>query len=644
MCSKQVYIMLLDKINNPNDLKKLNSEEMKGLAGEIRETMLNAISKNGGHLASSLGVVELTLALHYVFDTPTDKLIWDVGHQTYAHKIITGRRDDFTDIRKYGGISGFPKRNESPYDTYNVGHSSTSISLAVGEAVGRDRNGKDYKVVAVIGDGSLTGGMSFEALNHIGHIGNDVIIILNDNERSISENVGAISMYLTNMISGSLYNRFRKKSMKMVRSIPFVGRSIYDFTYRALASFKNFIIPGQLFENMGIRYFGPVDGHNIPKLVEILDRVKNINQGPKIIHVITKKGKGYIPAECDPCSFHGIGPFDIDSGKCVGKGKFESYSSVAGRTLAEFARKDESVVAITAAMKEGTGLVEFEKVAPDRLYDVGIAEQHALTFSAALASTGLKPFVSIYSTFLQRAYDQLIHDVGIMNLPVKVLIDRAGAVGDDGETHHGLFDVSMIRNIPNYIFLAPSNGEELRDMLYYAWKYDQGPLAIRYPRGCIDVENFDVSSPNDFLPGKIKVLKEGKNLAIFAIGDMVAVAEEAGQILADMGIDAAVVNLQSIKPLDVKGIERVIESAEFFMTVENGMIDGGVGEYLYSQIDQSLAQKRILTGGFPDEFIRHGKVNELFRDYGIDASSLAETAENYMKEHRVNREKINGAV
>ncbi len=622
---------LLDKINSSTDIKKLSVEQMNQLAEEVRCYMLDVISESGGHLASSLGVVELTIALHHVFNTPADKIIWDVGHQTYSHKILTGRREAFKNIRRYGGISGFPKRNESLYDPYDVGHSSTSISLAVGEAVGRDLAGKKYKVVAVIGDGSLTGGMAFEALNHIGHIGNDVIIILNDNEHSISENVGALSTYLTGMISRSFYNRFRKKSMILIKNIPWLGGYMFNFLFRVFSSFKSFIIPGQLFENMGIRYFGPVDGHNIAKLVEILDRVKVINSGPKIVHVITKKGKGFDPAECDPCSFHGTGPFERCSGERAAKSSGESYSSVAGRTLAAIGKRDEKVVAVTAAMKEGTGLTEFEKVAPSRIFDVGIAEQHAVTFSAALASTGLKPFVPIYSSFLQRAYDQLIHDTAIMKLPVKFLIDRAGLVGDDGETHHGLFDISMIRNIPEFEFYAPSNGEELRDLLYYAWKHTTGPVAIRYPRGSSHTENLNVNKNEEFIPGKIRVLTKGKDAAIFALGDMVQVALEAEAILKQRGCSTAVVNILSINPLDVNGIEKVIKSCQGFITLENGFIAGGVGEYIYSAIDPSLCGKRLFSGGFPARFITHGTVGELFKENHLDAQSLADRIEKGLK-------------
>jgi 1-deoxy-D-xylulose-5-phosphate synthase len=616
--------MLLEKINYPSDLKKLSVKEMTELADEIRHFMLDVISERGGHLASSLGVVELTIALHYVFNTPADKIIWDVGHQSYSHKILTGRKEKFNTIRKHGGLSGFPKRNESPYDPYDVGHSSTSISLAVGEATGRDLNGEKYKVVAVIGDGSLTGGLAFEGLNHLGHIGKDVIVILNDNEHSISENVGALSSYMTEMRSGFFYNRFRKKSMHVIKSLPEEGNPLYGFIYRVFSSFKTFIIPGQLFESLGLRYFGPVDGHNINELIKILDRVKNINSGPKIVHVLTTKGRGFIPAESDPCSFHGTGPFDRDTGSKKSGAGAESYSSVAGRTLAAIAKKDSKVVAVTAAMKEGTGLGEFEKAAPGRLFDVGIAEQHAVTFSAAMASTGLKPFVPIYSTFYQRAYDQVIHDTAIMNLPVRFLIDRAGVVGDDGETHHGLFDISMFRAVPNIEFYAPSNGEELRDLLYYAWQKNDGPVAIRYPRGSSGAVNLNVDEYNEFKPGKIKILTKGDDAAIIAVGDMVSIALEAASLLKKQGIDATVVNLLSIKPLDVKGLSKVIERCGCYITVENGFTEGGAGEYIYSLLDPLLCGKRITNPGFSGKFIHHGTSMELFRDYGIDPGSLAD--------------------
>lgn len=614
--------MLLEKINGPKDLKKLKPAELDLLAGEVRDYILDVISKNGGHLASSLGVVELTIALHYVFDTPADKIIWDVGHQSYAHKILTGRRDAFRNIRQYGGISGFPKRHESEFDAFDTGHSSTSLSLACGSAVGRDITRKGNEVIAVIGDGSLTGGMAFEAINQIGHLERDLIIILNDNEHSINENVGAMSKYLTRIISGSTYNRIRRKSMDLVKRIPRFGNALYSFIYRSIESFKKMIIPGQFFEDMGVRYFGPIDGHNIVQLIHIMKRVKAINYGPKIIHVLTKKGKGYLPAEMNPALYHGIGPFDRATGIVRGVRRL-TYSEIAGKTLAHIAGSDKKVAAITAAMKLGTGLYEFEKKAPERFFDVGIAEQHAITFAAALTVSGIKPFVSIYSTFLQRAVDQLIHDVGIMKLPVRILVDRAGAVGQDGETHQGLFDIGIIRNIPNFILLAPSTGEELRDMIYFAARHDDGPVAIRYPRGGTDQAEFSYLEGTPFVPGRIKKLTAGKDLAIFTFGDMVPVARRVRDILGQRRIGTAIINLLTIKPLDVRGIERVLAGVRHAITLENGMIAGGAGEYLLASVRGVLRKKILFCAGFPDVFIPHGRNAELFMQFGIDPESLA---------------------
>ncbi|HRZ25380.1 MAG TPA: 1-deoxy-D-xylulose-5-phosphate synthase [Spirochaetota bacterium] len=615
--------MFLEKINSVSDLKKMAPDELGDLAREIRNYIIDVISVNGGHLASSLGVVDLTIALHYTMDTPRDRIIWDVGHQTYAHKILTGRRKDFATVRKHGGISGFPKRKESVYDTYDVGHSSTSLSLALGEAVARDLAGKKHKVVAVIGDGSLTGGMAMEALNQIGHIDNDLIIILNDNEHSISKNVGALSRLLTKMITGSLYNRLRRRSMAIIKKIPVVGMGLYTFIYRFFMNFKGMITPGQFFEDLGIRYFGPVDGHNIGLLNEVLHGIKEIESGPKIIHVITQKGRGYVPAERDPARFHGIGRFDRATGVALGGGSNPSYSEIVGRTLAHIARKDRRIVAVTAAMKLGTGLFEFEKKSPDRFFDVGIAEQHAITFSAAMASAGFKPFVSIYSTFLQRAVDQLIHDVGIMNLPVRLCIDRAGVVGDDGETHHGVFDIALLRNVPNFVFIAPSNATELRDAIYFAAGYDRGPIAIRYPRGGarspVAVEE---SGPIEL--GRSKPLVKGSDVAILALGDMVDIALRCSELLAVKGVSAAVVNIFSIKPLDLAGLGRIISRTRAFVTIENAMVSGGVGESIVAAIPARNREKCLFNAGFPDEFVAHGRVDELFRDYGLDAAALCD--------------------
>lgn len=622
--------MFLEKINSVADLRKLSTGNLDALASEVREYILEVISANGGHLASSLGVVELTIALHYVFNTPRDKIIWDVGHQCYAHKILTGRREAFRDIRRFGGIAGFPKMRESDYDAFDTGHSSTSLSLACGAAVGRDLSHKKNKVIAVIGDGSLTGGMAYEAINQIGHTESDVIIILNDNEHSINENVGAMSRYLTRIISSSTYNRFRRKSMEIVKGIPRIGDALFTFISRFFESFKKMLIPGQLFEDMGIRYFGPIDGHDIVSLIGTLERVKRIDYGPKIIHVITKKGKGYLPAEMNPARFHGIGPFDRATGLTYGE-KTLSYSEIAGRTLAHLARSDRKIVAITAAMKLGTGLFEFENKTPDRFFDVGIAEQHAVTFAGALTANGIKPFLSIYSTFLQRAVDQLIHDIGIMNLPVRILIDRAGAVGQDGETHHGLFDIAIIRNIPNFILLAPSTGEELRDMIYFASRHDAGPVAIRYPRGGVGADDFSFEEGRRFVPGKIRRLTAGRDLAIFTFGDMVPVARRVRELLIPRGVSTTVVNLLTIKPLDIPGIERVLRGVRYAVTLENGMVSGGAGESILASVRADARKKILLCAGFPDRFVPHGSNAQLFREAGIDAESLAKRLRRLMK-------------
>ncbi len=614
--------MLLDKINSVEDLRKLKLEELPLLADELRAYIIDVVSKNGGHIASSLGVVELTIALHYTLQTPIDKIIWDVGHQSYAHKILTGRRDLFPSIRQYGGISGFPKRSESPFDTYDTGHSSTSLSLALGEAVGRDFQDENYEIVAVIGDGSMTSGMAFEALNQIGHLKKNLIIILNDNEHSISENVGALSSYLTRVISSHFYNTVRSSSIEIMKKIPKIGKHMYNFMLRTANSFKGTLVPGIFFEEMGVRYFGPIDGHDTSILVEILRNIKNVEPGPKIIHVITRKGKGYLPAEMSPSRFHGVSQFDISTGRTLAVKKFDTYSEVAGKTLAEIAVNDKKIVAITAAMMEGTGLCEFEKHFPDRVFDVGIAEQHAVTFAAALASTGMKPFVSIYSTFLQRAVDQLIHDVSIMNLPVKVLIDRAGIVGEDGETHHGLYDIGIIKNIPNFIFLSPANGIELRDMIYFAADYDKGPVAIRYPRGKTR-EEINYSHHEKFIPGKIKILFPGKDIALLALGDMTATAEEIRKILADKKISAGVIKIQSIKPLDVNGIEKVLKNVKTFITLENGLLSGGVGEGILSAIRPELRVKYLFSTGFPDNLIPHGSHDDLMKEFGLDSVSIS---------------------
>ncbi len=614
--------MILQSINSLNDLRKLGIDDLNELAREIREYIIDVVSQNGGHLASSLGVVELTLALHYAFNTPRDRLIWDVGHQSYAHKIITGRKDDFKNLRKLGGISGFPKMAESPFDTYNTGHSSTSLSLALGEAVGRDLKREKNKVIAVIGDGSLTGGMAFEALNHIGHLKKDIIIVLNDNEHSISKNVGALSEYLVKLITGSIYNTLRRRSYDIIRRIPRFGERLYRFVYEKEARLKGIFIPGAIFEEMGIRYFGPVDGHNMELMIDLFTRIKMINSGPRLIHVITRKGKGYEPAEKHPAEFHGVGPFNRHLG-LQRRARELSYSDIAGKTIAEISKTDRRIVAITAAMKLGTGLVEFEKRSPQRFFDVGIAEQHAVAFASALALKGFKPFISIYSTFMQRAVDQIIHDVALAKAPVKLLIDRAGIVGEDGETHHGLFDIGIIRMVPGFMFLAPSNGAELRDMIYFAAGYDKGPVAIRYPRGKETSRGLRFDIRGNFKPGKLKKMTRGRDITLFAAGDMAATAMEVHRLLAAAGIHSTVVNLLTLKPLDEKGIRKTVEETRCFATLENGYVTGGVGEAIAGSLPPGLKQKLLFHAGFPGEFVTHGTMHELFALYGLDPSSIA---------------------
>ncbi|MEJ5360670.1 MAG: 1-deoxy-D-xylulose-5-phosphate synthase [Spirochaetota bacterium] len=615
---------MLSDIHGPQDIKRLSVKELSTLADEVRQRILEVVSKNGGHLASSLGVVELTIALHYVFDSPQDRIIWDVGHQCYAHKILTGRNQQFHTLRTFNGISGFPKVSESPHDHYNTGHSSTSLSLALGEAIARDVNNSKYNIVAVIGDGSMTGGMSFEALNHIGHLKKDIIIILNDNEHSISKNVGALSEYLMRLITGGTYNKLRRKSYEFISKIPKIGPKLFTLFDRIEARIKGIFIPSSFFEDLGIRYFGPIDGHNISMMIEMFNRISKLNKGPKIIHVYTKKGKGYVHAENNPAKFHGIGPFDIKTGKPVKKSSI-SYSEIAGRTLVDIAKHDKKVFAITAAMKLGTGLAEFEEKFPNRFIDVGICEQHAVTLASALAKNGLKPFVSIYSTFMQRAVDQIIHDVALMNLPVKLLIDRAGIVGDDGETHHGLFDISIIRSIPNFVLLSPTNGNELKDMIYYAASYNNGPIAIRYPRGGDDKYEHSVQKGLLKIP-QLKAYYKSQQpiIALFAAGDMLSMAVEIYKKLHTYNIKSSVYSILSIKPLPVKQIELIMNSISYYIVLENSYANGGIAEYINSQIDRSIRHKNLFNIAFPDSFITHGKVSELLRYYQMDSDTITQ--------------------
>ncbi|RPI37771.1 MAG: 1-deoxy-D-xylulose-5-phosphate synthase, partial [Nitrospiraceae bacterium] len=536
---------MLEKIDSPLDLKKLSVEEMKLLADDLRQIIIQTVSVNGGHLASNLGVIETTIALHYVFNTPKDKIIWDVGHQSYSHKLLTGRKNRFSTIRKENGLSGFPKIEESEYDAFGTGHSSTSISAALGIIEGRDKNREDFKVIAVIGDGAMTGGLAFEGLNNAGHLKKDLIVILNDNEMSISPNVGALSAYMNRILTGELYRKFKKETKSFLEGIPKVGGQVAKIAQKAEETIKGMILPGLLFEELGFDYVGPIDGHNIELMIETLKRIKS-STSPTLVHVITKKGKGYEFSEKNPCIFHGVGPFELETGSPLSSKNTTSYSSAFGNFLTELAAGDQRIIAVSAAMKEGTGLDCFEEKFPDRFYDVGIAEPHAVTFAAGLASRGLKPVVAIYSTFLQRAYDEIIHDVCLQKLPVVFAIDRAGFVGEDGPTHQGLFDISFLRHIPNLVFMAPKDGAELKQMLQFAVNHN-GPSAIRYPRGKIPEglpEGSEVSLGNG------EVLRAGSDIALVAIGSSVLPALKAAEKLAKEGIQATVINARFIKPLD----------------------------------------------------------------------------------------------
>ena len=613
--------MLLDSLNSVEDLRKIKVEDLSSLADQVRRYMIDVVSKNGGHLAPSLGVVDLTIALHYVFNTPSDRLIWDVGHQTYAHKILTGRKNDFLSLRQFEGLSGFPKVAESDFDLYDTGHTSTSLSLALGEAVARDLSRKKHRVIAVIGDGALTGGLAFEALNNIGHLKKDMIIILNDNEHSISKNVGAMSKYLTELISGSAYNRLVRKVRRMCRKIPLIGKYFPYLYDRIRMGIKNIFVPANFFEDFGIRYFGPIDGHDIEHMIHIFKRIKSINSGPKVIHVITKKGYGYKFAEKEPVRFHGTQPFDVDTGKEYGKKKL-SFSAVAGKTLCSLAEKDSRIVAVTAAMSAGTGLDEFSKKFPSKFFDVGIAEQHAVTFCAALAKNGYKPYFAVYSSFMQRAFDQLIHDVAVMNLPSVFLIDRAGIVGDDGETHHGMFDVSVFKTIPNFELLIPSDGEDLRDMIYYASKADH-PVAIRYPRGYCGIESVDCTKPRktDFsLPLK---LSSSKDLIIIASADMKICAKEVSELLSNSKIKSGVVLIHSINALESAEFRTLIKNTDSFAVIESEYSRGGLSESILSILPEHKRSKMLASFGFPRKFIEHGPVDLLYDKYGLSSQKIA---------------------
>lgn len=622
----------LDQINSPEDLKKIPIENLKELAEEMREKIITVVSKNGGHLAPSLGVVELTLALHYVFNSPKDKIVWDVGHQSYAHKLLTGRRDRFESLRKYEGISGFPKKSESEHDVFGVGHASTSISAALGMVCARDQKKENFSVIAVVGDGALTGGLSFEGLNNSGALGKNLIVILNDNKMSISKNVGAVSKYLTDLLTDEKYNKLKAEVWEMV------GRFKRRDKIRAAVAkveegIKGFLVPGILFEKLGFRYFGPLDGHDIGGLIKTLEHLKTLN-GPILLHILTQKGRGYKFAEDDAPRFHGIGAFDKVTGNSNGQAGKTTYTDVLGSTIVKLAQNDEKIVAITAAMTLGTGLADFATLFPKRFYDVGIAEQHGATFACGLASQGLKPVFAVYSTFLQRAFDQMIHDIALQNLPVVLAIDRAGLVGEDGPTHHGAFDISYLRQIPNWVVMAPKDGNELRNMLHTAINWQNGPVAIRYPRAPIPDDPKSVSIRDDFTPieiGSWERLKEGKDIAILAIGSMVYPALEASEELAKDGINVEVENARFVKPLDEGMLLSILKKFDKIITVEENALLGGFGSAILEFTEAHDINVLIRRMGIPDKFIEHGPRNKLLSILGLDKDGIAKMVKNVLK-------------
>lgn len=625
---------ILDQTEFPFDLKKLDSEELEKLCTEIREEIISTVSKNGGHLASNLGVVELTVALHYVFDLPRDTVIWDVGHQCYTHKILTGRSDRFHTLRQFEGLSGFPKRDESPYDAFDSGHSGTSISSALGMAEARRQRGEKGKVIAVIGDGSMTAGVAFEGLNQTGHLDHDLIVILNDNEMSISPNVGALSSYLNRLMTGQFVNRFREDIKAFLITLPGIGKSVLRFAKQAEESLKGFLMPGLLFEELGLKYTGPIDGHRLDYLIETFQNIKRM-RGPILVHVITKKGKGYLPAERNPARFHSVPPFVIETGE-PRKGQTDdppTYTQVFGETLCQLAREDKRLIAITAAMQSGTGLEEFSREFPDRFYDIGIAEQHAVTFAAGLALEGIKPIVAIYSTFLQRAYDQILQDVCLQNLPVVFALDRGGIVGEDGPTHHGLFDFSYLRHIPNLVIMVPKDEEEFQHMIKTAVECPM-PVAFRYPRGKGEgVKRSTLLKSIDI--GKGELLREGEDIAILAIGSTVYDSFRAAERLETAGIRTAVINGRFLKPLDGDLICDWAKRTGKVLTVEENMLQGGFGSAVLELLqERGLFSIRVKRLGIPDLFLEHGPQTLLRSKYGIDENGILNAAKEILNEER----------
>lgn len=634
---------LLDQIESPADLKQLPRSELKPLAAEIRERIVEVVSRNGGHLASSLGAVELAIAIHYVFDTPRDKVIWDVGHQAYAHKLLTGRRRQFDSLRRFNGLSGFTKRSESDFDTFTTGHSSTSISAALGIICAKQLKKESDKVLAVIGDGSMTAGLAYEAMNQAGDLHKNLIVILNDNDMSIARNVGALSSLLSRTFSGQRLQTWRKEFGEFLKRLPRIGDNIYNWAKRSEESFKTFITPGMLFEAFNFDYFGPINGHNLNHLINILSNIKQLKD-PVLLHVTTTKGKGYPQAEANPIYFHGVGCFDIETGNSTApKCSFPSYTQVFGDFMLEMAAQNEKIIAVTAAMPEGTGLSRFAERYPDRFFDVGIAEQHGVTFAAGMATEGFRPVVAIYSTFLQRAYDQIIHDVCIERLPVTFALDRAGIVGEDGPTHHGQFDIAFLRSLPNMVVMAPKDENELCRMIKTALDHD-GPAAVRYPRGA--AEGVPISSVIEAIPiGEAEVLTHGPDLLILAIGSMVGEALIAQKRLRTQGIGATLVNCRFIKPLDAETITKLVQTIPHVITVEENCLHGGFG----SAVLEMLNDRHVFPGymkrlGLPDRFIEHGPQHTLRAKYGLDADGIVRTAQQLLSLSKPTKALLNSYV
>ncbi len=616
--------MMLERINKPNDIKKLKWDELEVLAAEIREFLVDKVSKTGGHLASNLGVVELTMALHLAYSLPKDKIIWDVGHQAYTHKILTGRKEGFDNLRQFGGMSGFPKRGESKCDSFDTGHSTTSISAGLGYVKAREILDENYKVVSVIGDGSLTGGMAYEALNNAASLKSNYIIILNDNNMSISENVGGMSTYLDSIRTTEFYNELKKGIVNSLNKVPFVGENMVQGIRKTKNSLKRFLVPGMLFEDMGITYLGPVDGHDLKTLYRTLKEAQRMDEAV-LIHVLTKKGKGYAPAEENPSKYHGISPFDKETGEVLSESKKDSYTDVFSQIMCDLGEKEPKLVAMTAAMKDGTGLSEFQEKYPERFFDVGIAEEHAVTFAAGLAAAGTKPVVALYSAFLQRSYDQIVHDVCMQKLPVIFAIDRAGLVGNDGETHQGVYDIAFLNHIPNMTLVSPKNRWEFADMMEYAINHE-GPIAIRYPRGNVYEGLEEYKAPIEY--GKSEVIYEESDIAILAVGHMMETAEKVRNGLKEKGYSCSLINARFVKPLDKELLSHLAENHNLFVTIEEGVVTGGYGASVRDYFANAEINVNVSIHGVEDKYVEHGSIDRLRKEIGLDAETIVAKIEN----------------